>query len=615
MNRTIMERARCMRLHAGLPLQFWADAVDTAVYLINRGPSSSLDGGVPEEAWTGKKVNYSILKPFGCEAFVHIDKENRTKLEAKSKKCTFIGYGVNDFGYRLYDYENHKIIRSRDVIFNGKVLYKNQLQEKKQEKENKEYIVLDEITKKVKVPENNNNQQPKQQQPPQQQQAPQTPESCVRRSTRISRPPEQYSPSLYYLFLTDSGEPECYEEAMQIESGKKWEVAMEEEMDSLKHNQTWDLVRFPAGKTTLQNKWVYRFKEEDGGKQRYKARLVVKGFAQKKVRCKATFLHGDLEEKIYMQQPQGYEAEGKEKLVCRLKKSLYGLKQAPRQWYLKFDKFMSEQVYTRCHSDHCVYLKKQNDGNYIILLLYVDDMLVAGSNMQEINVLKRKLANSFAMKDLGAAKQILGMRITRDRKNRKLTLSQNEYIQNVLKIFNIHNAKPVSTPFARHFKLSKEMCPKTQDDMDYMSKVPYALVVGSLMYAMVCTRPDIAHAVGVVSRYMNNLGKEHWMAMKWILRYLKVTTNQALCFGGSNISLQGYVDVDMAGDRDNRRRTTGYVFTIGGTAIRWVSKIQSVVALSTTEAEYVAATEASKEMIWLQSFMGELGKDHDKGTL
>ena len=152
---------------------------------------------------------------------------------------------------------------------------------------------------------------------------------------------------------------------------------------------------------------------------------------------KTTFLHGDLEEEIYMQQPQGYEVKGKEKLVCRLKKILYGLKQAPRQWYLKFDKFMSEQGYTRCHSDHCVYLKKQNDGSYIILLLYVDDMLVASSNMQEVNVLKRKLANSFAMNDLGAAKQILGMRITRDRKNCKLTLSQSEYIEKVLKRFNM----------------------------------------------------------------------------------------------------------------------------------------------------------------------------------
>ena len=120
-----------MRLHARFPLHFWADVVDIVVYLINRGPSSSLDGGIPEEAWTGKNINYSFLKPFGCEAFVHINKENRTKLEAKSKKCTFIGYGVKDFGYLLYDYENHKIIRSRDVIFNDKVLYKNQLQEKK----------------------------------------------------------------------------------------------------------------------------------------------------------------------------------------------------------------------------------------------------------------------------------------------------------------------------------------------------------------------------------------------------------------------------------------------------------------------------------------------------
>eukprot|EP00253_Pinus_taeda_P021025 PITA_21025 len=299
---------------------------------------------------------------------------------------------------------------------------------------------------------------------------------------------------------------------MQVESRKKLEVAMEEEMDFLMHNQTWDLVRFPVGKTTLQNKWVYRVKEEDGGKQRYKARLVVKGFAQKncidfdeifshvvkmtsirtilslvaiqdlhleKLGVKTTFLHGDLEEEIYMQQPQGYEVKGHEKIVYRLKKSLYGLKHAPRQWYLKFDKFMFEQGYTRCHSDHCVYLKKQNDGSYIISLLYVDDMLVVGSNMQEINVLKRKLENSFAMKDLGVAKQIL----------------------------------------------------------------------------------------------------------------------------------------DMAGDRDNRRSTTGYVFTAGGTTIGWVSKIQSVVALSTTEAEYVVATEASKEMIWLQRFIGELGKKHDMRML
>src|SRR3984885_13549727 len=151
--------------------------------------------------------------------------------------------------------------------------------------------------------------------------------------------------------------------------------------------------------------------------------------------------------------------------------------------------------------------------------------------------------------------------------------------------------------------------------MDYMSKVPYALAIGSLMYAMVCTRPDIAHAVGVVSRYMNNPGKEHWMAVKWILRYLKGTTDQALCFGGSNISLQGYVDADMAGDRDKRRSTTGDVFTVGRKTVSWGSKMQSVVALLTTKVEYVATTEVSKEMIWLQRLLDELGKKKELGKL
>jgi len=151
--------------------------------------------------------------------------------------------------------------------------------------------------------------------------------------------------------------------------------------------------------------------------------------------------------------------------------------------------------------------------------------------------------------------------------------------------------------------------------MDYMCKVPYALVVGSLMCEMVCTRPDIAHVVGFISRYMNNSGKEHWMAVKWILRYLRGTINQALCFGGSKLSLEGYVDVDMTSDRDNRRSTIGYVFNVGGTTICWVSKLQNIVALSTTEAKHFGAIEASKGMIWLQRFMDELGKKQVMGKL
>jgi hypothetical protein len=185
-------------------------------------------------------------------------------------------------------------------------------------------------------------------------------------------------------------------------------------------------------------------------------------------------------------------------------------------------------------------------------------MLVAGSNMQDINVLKKKLDNSFVMKDLGAAKKILCVRIIRGMKNHKLTLSQGEYIEKVLERIIMHNEKLVSTPLVIHFKLTKEMCPKTHEEIEYMSKVPYSSTVGSLMYVMFFTRAYIAHALGFLSRYMNNPGKEHWEVVKWILRHLRGTDTHALCFGGLDIALHGYVDSYMASDKDSRRSTTRY---------------------------------------------------------
>ncbi|KAL5750844.1 hypothetical protein ACOSP7_005117 [Xanthoceras sorbifolium] len=638
MNRTLNERARSMRLHAGLPKMLWAEAVNTAAYLINRGPSVPLDGGIPEEVWSGKEVNISHLRVFGCISYVHIDSVERSKLDAKSNKCVFVGYGGDEFGYRFWDYENRKIIRSRDVIFNENLMYKDrsiaESSSSTTEAETKEFAEFEEISgSDVQIS------------PETVQEELDAPE--LRRSSRVPKPIQRYSPSLHYLLLTDSGEPECYDEAMQVEDSVKWESAMRDEMDSLMSNQTWELAELPPGKKALHNKWVFRIKEEHNGNKRYKARMVVKGFQQKEgidyneifspvvklttirlvlkivaaenlhleqLDVKTAFLHGDLEEEIYMRQPEGFKEAGKENLVCRLKKSLYGLKQAPRQWYKKFDSFMSSSGFTRCQADHCCYIKRF-DNSFIILLLYVDDMLVAGSDMQEIMNLKRELSKQFAMKDLGAAKQILGMRIKRDTKSETLLLSQAEYIKKVLSRFNMQDAKPVSTPLGVHFRLSKEQSPKTEEERTHMAKVPYASAIGSLMYAMVCTRPDIAQAVGAVSRYMNNPGKIHWEAVKWILRYLRGTTNKTLCFKGGDTTLTGYVDADLAGNVDIRKSTTGYVYTLGGTAVSWVSQLQKIVALSTTEAEYVAVTEASKEMVWLQSFLEELGKKQEDNVL
>ena len=200
-------------------------------------------------------------------------------------------------------------------------------------------------------------------------------------------------------------------------------------------------------------------------------------------------------------------------------------------------------------------------------------MLVAGSNMDHIKGLKCQLAHAFSMKDLGATKKIFGMKICRDRKNRTLTLSQANYVEKVLQRFSMENAKVVSTPLPSHLKLTKEMCPKTQEEEDKMSKVPYASAVGSLMYAMVCTRPDIAHAVGVVSRYMIHPGIEHWNAVKWILRYLRGTSNKCLHFGGSTTNLQSYVDSYLVGDINTKGITTSYVFTVGRITTNWISQL------------------------------------------
>ena len=470
----------------------------------------------------------------------------------------------------------------------------------------------------------------------------------IRASRRNIRPPDRYGDWQYanlslgdqfdYALHVVHDEPFDLDEALKSSDSSKWLCAMEEELESLKKNKTWELVPPPQGSRAIGCKWVFKVKD-DG---RYKARLVAKGFSQRKgleydeifspvvrhtsirillaivashdleleqLDVKTAFLHGDLEEAIYMKQPEGFVVDGKENWVCRLKKSLYGLKQSPRQWYKRFDSFMLSLGFDRSIKDACVYFKHLKNGYWVYLLLYVDDMLIASKDKAEIDRLKSKLKAEFEMKDLGEARKILGMEIHRDRKLGLLRLSQKEYIQKVLARFSMEGAKAISTPMPLHIQLSSRGSPISEKDKAYMEKVPYASAVGSLMYAMVCTRPDIAQAVGLVSRYMANPGKTHWEAVKYIFRYLRGTPDHGLVFGGRDrdFSLVGFCDSDYAGDRDRRKSTSGYVFTIGGTAISWRARLQTIVALSTTEAELIAAVEAAKEALYLRRLLCDLG--------
>ncbi|XP_073148775.1 retrovirus-related Pol polyprotein from transposon TNT 1-94 isoform X1 [Henckelia pumila] len=640
MNRTLLDRTRAMLSNAGLPKSFWAEAVKTASYIINRSPSVAIDLKTPMEVWTGKPADYSRLHTFGSPVYVLYNEQERSKLDFKSRKCIFLGYADGVKGFRLWDPTVHKLIISRDVIF-------------EEDKVKGDKGILNSKTTIIQVENKTDKDQVSCEAVPEheEQEPVESEVSKVRQSTRERRPPGWLSDyvtesNIAYCLLTEDGESSSFHEATQSSDVSLWMTAMQEELEALDRNKTWNLVTLPRGRKAIGNRWVYKIKR-DGNNQveRYRARLVVKGYAQKEgidfneifspvvrlstvrvvlalcavfnlhleqLDVKTAFLHDDLEEEIYMLQPEGFAEKGKENLVCRLNKSLYGLKQAPRCWYKRFDFYIMSLGYNRLSADPCTYFKRSGDNDYIILLLYMDDMLVAGPNKDRVQELKAQLAREFDMKDLGPANKILGMQVHRDRSNRKIWLSQKNYLKKVLQRFNMQDSKPVSTPLPINFKLSSEMCPSSEAEKMEMSRVPYASAVVSLMFAMICTRPDIAQAVGAVSRYMTNPGQEHWSTVKRILGYIKGTSKAALCFGGSDFTLRGYVDSDYAGDPDKRKSTTGYVFTVAGGAVSWVSKLQTVVALSTTEAEYMAATQACKEAIWIKRLLEELGHKQEK---
>ncbi|CAM8907407.1 unnamed protein product [Rhodiola kirilowii] len=312
---------------------------------------------------------------------------------------------------------------------------------------------------------------------------------------------------------------------------------------------------------------------------------------------KTAFLNGDLEEEIYMKQPEGFVITGQEQKVCKLVKSLYGLKQAPMQWHQKFDKVVLSDGFILNQSDKCVYSKFDDSGNGVIICLYVDDMLIFGTNMKCINQTKEFLSSKFSMKDMGEAKVILGIRI--ERVKRGLALTQSHYIEKVLKKYKYSDCHPVNTPF----ESSKHLFPNKGTPV---SQLEYSRVIGSLMYAMTSTRPDIAFAVGKLSRYTSNPSEDHWRAVHRVLRYLKGTMNLGLVYSEFLSVIEGYSDASWISNEEDHSSTSGWVFLLGGGTISWASKKQTCISSSTMESEFVALAAALKEAEWLKNMIHEI---------
>ena len=406
-------------------------------------------------------------------------------------------------------------------------------------------------------------------------------------------------------------------------------------MTSLQENEVWDLVKLPAGRKTVGSKWVYKIKTgADGSVQRYKARLVAQGFTQKygtdfdetfcpvvrqgslrllialsvqngltlhQVDVTTAFLNGTLEEEVYMHQPEGFVYQRKEELVCKLKKSIYGLKQSPRCWNTTLDTYLKELGFTQTASDPCIYYRKTG-GDMLYIGVYVDDIILGAKTEKQLQEIKDELSKEFEIKDLGKLKYFLGMKVVQDEASKSIWIGQPAYTEDVLKRFGMENCKPTSTPVNASSKLQ----PATDQD-EPVNQTEFQSAIGSLMYLAVSTRPDIAYAVNNLAKFISKPQKEHWTALKRVLRYLKDTVNYGILYRqeGSNECI-GYSDADWAGDVSDRRSTSGYIFMLGGGAISWSSRKQKCVALSTAEAEYVALAGAAQECIWLRQLIAEL---------
>ena len=500
--------------------------------------------------------------------------------------------------------------------------------------------------------------------------SPNTPPLALRRPARTRRPRDEWEPEQWTirqptpsipsdsdsapdssdsddpLLLQSSlsasqAEPRTYKQSQKRPDADQWTEAAEDELRAHAENGTWEIVKLPPGKKAIGSRWFMKIKHKaDGSIERYRARLVAKGYSQRpgfdyvetfaptvrfaavrtvlaiaaledlelrSVDISHAFLNGDLEEEIYMDQPEGFEVGGPE-YVCRLKKSLYGLKQAGRVWNKKLHAALAKMGFIRIQSDNSVYVFLKDDV-HIILPIFVDDITLACKSSTTLDSTVKELSSHFKLRDLGPISYLLGIKIERDRSKRQIHLSQTQYIIDMLERYGHSDCKPVSTPMDPGLRLSSSMAPQNDEEIALMKSIPYINAVGSLMYLAISSRPDIAYSVGVLARFNSNPGPLHWKAVKHLLRYLKGTMDIKLVYGPSDSSepFITYTDADHGGNPDNGRSTGGYLVRIGTGAVSWSSKLQSLVALSTTEAEYVAAVEAGKEMVWLRQFLGELG--------
>lgn len=631
-HRHIIETARALRLHANLPQLFWADGVHTAVYLINRMPTTVLQNQSPMQKLLGTKPQYDTLRVFGCTCYVLLPRSEYSKIDAKSAKCIFLGYSDTQKGYRCYDWDAKRMRISRNVLFFEDSFYFRSTTEPTDA-----LGCLTPLSSYFDDEPDPSTRVPLAAPPPSPSPDPGIPSSShifpsseplngvvTTRSGRVSKPPSRLSllSSLDHISI-----PRSYKQAAD---SKEWTLAMQTELDALARNHTWDLVPAPSDQTVVGCKWVYTLKQKsDGTLDRYKARLVAQGFKQEygidyeetfapvakmttvrtllavaairqwdisQMDVTNAFLNGELSETVYMKPPPGFSTSPS--MVCKLRKALYGLKQAPRAWFSKLKSVLLKGGYRQSHNDYSLFISPSTQGT-VFVLIYVDDLLITGDDVEGILQLKGMLQSSFQMKDLGHASYFLGLEISRN--DGGYFLCQRKYTKEILDMAHLTDTTTIDTPMEQNTHYSKT------DGEPLSDPTLYRRLVGSLVYLTV-TRPDIAHAVHILSQFVSDPRRLHLTAVYRLLRYLRSTATMGLHYShDSPTILRAFSDADYGGCLDTRRSTTGYCVFLGNSLLSWKSKKQETVSKSSTEAEYRAMSTTCSEVVWLRRLLADFG--------
>lgn len=627
-NRTMFNSLRAMMHTASVPRKLWAELAATAVYLRNRLPTRvNNDQRSPYECWFGRKPVVDHLRILWSDAYVHIPKSKRTKLDYRAQKLKLIGYHDEKKAYKLWNPDQERMEISRDVKFDESVVLNNTPSPHTIEQEDyvveaivgereingeKQYFV-----KWLGYDDSENTWEP---------------HSNVADLEAL----DKWENRTMALFTIVETELTTVAQALSTPDASKWQEAINNELSSLYKNNTWTVIdNIPEGRKPVGCRWIFARKfKSDGSIDKYKARLVAKGYSQHygvdytetyapvakfasirtilaigaaldleihQMDVKTAFLHGELEEDVYVTVPDGVNAPPN--AVCKLNRSLYGLKQSPRMWNKRINDHFHNAGFTRLNADHGVYIRR-DDTTLAIITLYVDDLIILTDSLATMESIKHDLESTFEMTDNGDLYYCLGLEVTRDRTKRHLQLNQSNFIRQVLSRFNMTDCNSIATPLDPSIQLKA-----ASEEDELVDPTLFRQIVGSLMFIMIGTRPDLAATISIISQFAAKPTQTHLQAAKRVLRYLKGTMDYKLNFDGdkNDMRLTGYCDSNWGNDLNTRRSTSGYLFYLCGGVVSWSSKCQPTVALSSTEAEYMALTHATKETIWLRLLLQELG--------